>query len=464
MEAFLATDCDAWRAALDPRVEHQLLGAIDELAQFPVLDGTVLRVLELCDDADASTADIVGALERDATFSANLLRYANSAALARPIRAKTVRQAVMLVGRRTLRRLCLETATYRFLERAPGNGRTVRGQLHLHAISVAVTAAAAADAARIGGEGAHLAGLLHDVGKLLLPLAFGDEAIDAIASAHPSGAARAEREREELGVDHALAGALLAERWGCPPEVTEAIALHHGGATGLAAPTAETACVQLANAVADMLAGAEPEPALIEQALDRLGLDDAALDALAEHAGVPLGQTPSVRLEEQVADAASVAATDELTGLSTRRHWLKDVHASLTEAGRGAVVVCAVRGLATVTRTHGYGAANLVLTEVARIVSRHGRAGRIGGVVLGLWVEDGLTGAEAVAARIAEEVAAAVDAEDGPPIELSLAVASAPDDCTDFAALLEAADATLAHDAEDGQPPAATPPVMRRAA
>jgi putative nucleotidyltransferase with HDIG domain len=457
MDVFAATDRDAWRVALDPAVERRVVGAIDELAQFPVLDGTVLRVLELCDDADASTAEIVVALERDATFSANLLRYANSAALARPIRARTVRQAVMLVGRRALRRLCLETATYRFLERAPGNGRTVRGQLHLHAISVAVTASAAAESGRLGGEGAHLAGLLHDVGKLVLPLAFGDEAVDAIATRHPSGAARAELEGEELGIDHALAGALLAERWGCPPEICEAIALHHGGAIGLAAPTSEAACVQLANAVADMLAGADPEPALVEQALDRLGLDDGTLDALAEHAAVALGQAPTGRLGEQVADAAGSIATDDLTGLASRRHWLKYVHAALQEAGRGAIVVCAVRGLAGVTRKHGYGAANLVLTEVARIVSRHGRAGRIGGVVLGLWIEEGAEGARQAAARIREEVAAAVRTEDGPPIELSLAVAGAPEDGEDFASLLEVADRAIARDADDGRGAVAAP-------
>ncbi|MBA2638215.1 MAG: hypothetical protein H0U79_08375 [Solirubrobacterales bacterium] len=74
MEAFVVSDHDAWRAALDPDVEARLVRAIDELAQFPVLDGTVLRVSELCDDANATTADLVAALERDATFSANLLR------------------------------------------------------------------------------------------------------------------------------------------------------------------------------------------------------------------------------------------------------------------------------------------------------------------------------------------------------------------------------------------------------
>src|SRR4051812_47905860 len=97
-----------WRDAVAPEAESRLVGAIDQLADFPLLDGTGSRGIAIADDPETTTADLVAVLEADPTFAANLLRYANSPALARPIRAKTVRQAVMLVGRRTLRRLALE--------------------------------------------------------------------------------------------------------------------------------------------------------------------------------------------------------------------------------------------------------------------------------------------------------------------------------------------------------------------
>src|SRR3954454_6904204 len=171
-----------WRDDVSIEAEDRLLDAIDTLADFPVLDGTVQRVIAIADDPEATTADLVAALEADATFAANLLRYANSAALARPIRSKTVRQAVMLVGRTALRRLALEAATYRFFERAPGTG-SARGELHVHAIAVAApraelharptpaaaVAAAAAVHVRPHGAAPHLGGLLHDMGKLVLP-------------------------------------------------------------------------------------------------------------------------------------------------------------------------------------------------------------------------------------------------------------------------------------------------------
>ena len=124
-----------------------------ELRDFPVLDGTVRGSSPSPTTGDTTAADLVAALEADPTFAANLLRYANSATMARPIRAKTVRQAVMLVGRKALRRLALETATYRFFERAPGNGRAAASCTSTRS-RVAGVAAAAAEQVRAHGDGA----------------------------------------------------------------------------------------------------------------------------------------------------------------------------------------------------------------------------------------------------------------------------------------------------------------------
>src|SRR4051794_8299464 len=259
-----------WREGVSIDAEDRLLDAIDQLVDFPVLDGTVTRVIAIADDPETTTADLVAVLEADPTFAANLLRYANSPVMARPIRAKTVRQAVMLVGRKALRRLALEAATYRFFEKAPGTG-SARGELHLHAVAVATLAAAAAEQVRAHGDGPHLGGLLHDIGRYVLPIAFGEEACDQIAAQAPAAPERVLLERERFGIDHALAGALLAERWGVSSDVVTAIAWHHGGPTGVASPSPEIACVQVGNQGVHMAAGHEPDHVLLEGAPQRAG-------------------------------------------------------------------------------------------------------------------------------------------------------------------------------------------------
>src|SRR5206468_2643970 len=181
-----------------PKADSRVLDAVHRIGALPVLGGTVARIRTLADDPQSTTADLVAVVESDEAFSANLLRYANSASAARPIRARTIRQAITLTGRRQLVRIALEAETYRFLERFPGGAALSRGQLHVHAVNAAAYAVTAADLCGAHGDTAHLAGLLHDVGKLLMPAAFGIAAIERIACEAPDGTLRATLERRRL--------------------------------------------------------------------------------------------------------------------------------------------------------------------------------------------------------------------------------------------------------------------------
>src|SRR6185295_10251526 len=179
-----------------PSIDAQLQDAIGRIGQLPVLDRALRRVRDLAGDPESDTNELVAAIETDPGLAANVLRFANSAACARPVRAQTVRQAVTLVGRVSVGRLALEAAVCRFFELAPGTGGASRGLLHVHASHVAAVAGALAD--RAGADAAHLAGLLHDLGKLVMPLAFGEEALDEVARQHAIGAERALLEREHF--------------------------------------------------------------------------------------------------------------------------------------------------------------------------------------------------------------------------------------------------------------------------
>jgi len=419
--------------------------ALRRIGPLPVLSGTVARIRTLANDPHGTTSDLVTVIESDEAFSANLLRYANSAANARPIRARTIRQAVTLLGRRALVRIALEAATYRFLERFPGGAHLSRGQLHVHAVTVAAYAATAAELRGAHTDTAHLAGLLHDVGKLLMPAAFGVVALEEIAAEAPAGSARAALERKRLGLDHAAAGALLVGLSEPADDVTRAIAYHHGGPTGLACPSTEAACVIVADSIAHVLTGGEIDKTLLGIALERLGAGAELLDEVAERAGVaPTGASGD--LAEAVGRLEAVAHTDDLTGLHNRRSWIETVRRELASGTEGAVLICDVDGFKSVNDRHGHRAGDLVLTEVARVLARHGVAGRLGGDEFGVWVRDGAEAGRRAATAIPEDVSNSLPVElvtSDPPLGITVGMAVTPPDGAEVMELMETADREL---------------------
>jgi diguanylate cyclase (GGDEF)-like protein/putative nucleotidyltransferase with HDIG domain len=442
MEASPATDCARWESAVDADGAKDCSGAIAHLADFPVLDATVQRVIALCDDENATTADLVDALEHDPSFSANLLRFANSAAQAHPIRAKSIRQAVMLVGRRALRRLAIEAATFRFLERARGNGGAACGELHMHAVNVAACATVAANRVGVRGEAVHLAALVHDVGKLVLPVAFGAADCDAIAAEFPGGAERVRAERERFKIDHAQAGALLCLAWNLPDEVAAAVAWHHGGTDGFTVPDRAVACIQFANGVAAMIGKREPDRDLLKTAISATGVDASVFDEIAA-AALPDAPPPG-ELARRFGDEGRSGGQDRLTQLPDRACWLGEVRTALETGIAGSVLLFDVDGLAAVNAAHGTRVGDFVLTQLARAVSPHGLAGRVGGDEIALFAELTLADADDLAASIARHVVGGFAQLEGAPVRVSAGVVGAgPDtgDCGDE--LLVAAERVL---------------------
>jgi diguanylate cyclase (GGDEF)-like protein/putative nucleotidyltransferase with HDIG domain len=430
---------------LDRDAPEPLIAAVRETGKLPVLDRTVMRVVALCRDEESSTVEIIAMLEHDSAFAANLLRFANSAHAARPVRVRTVRQAVMMAGREQIARLCMEAATCRFLERAAGNGRVSAGLMQVHASAVASCALELAQRTGAAADVAHLAGLLHDVGKLIMPLAFGTATLDAIAAVAAAGPERVALEREQLGCDHALAGAVLARYSGVDAGVADAIMHHHSPDVAL---TPEAACVQVANALVGMLMGTDPDRQLLDAALSSLRLTREDLDEVIVHAG-QLGGGPTApvtggELATRIAALEREAATDELTGLANRRAW-KERARALIEPGVGAVMLCDVDRFKQVNDRNGHAVGDLVLSEVGRILSRHGLAGRLGGDELVLLTPVAHDRVPAVAEMILTQVRDAFgpDSIEGwqPGISIGIALITGPG--RDVGTLLGAADDAL---------------------
>jgi putative nucleotidyltransferase with HDIG domain len=365
---------------ISPSAEGRLQEAIGRLGQLPVLDRALRRVRELSADPESDTNELVSALEADPGLAANVLRFANSAACARPIRAQSVRQAVNLVGRVSVGRLAVEAAVCRFFELAPGTGGVSRGLLHVHASQVAAVAGALAEHAGADPEAAHLAGLLHDLGKLVMPLAFGEDALDAVAREHPIGATRARLERESFGVDHARAGDIFAREAFLEARIFNAIGAHHGDDI----PSLEAACVQAADCAVHLLLDLHADAHVLSGALAALAVDASVLDDVVPIALPAVAPTVG-GLAGRVAALERATSTDDVTGLLARAAWMAHVGGALDAGREGVVLLFDIQGLRTLDERHGHASGNVILCEVARSLTRHGRAGRLGGDQLALW-------------------------------------------------------------------------------
>jgi diguanylate cyclase (GGDEF)-like protein/putative nucleotidyltransferase with HDIG domain len=418
-----------------PEIDQAIAG----LGELPVLDRSLLRVRELSDDPEASTHELVEALQSDASLAANLLRFANSAANAHPVRASSVHQAVMLIGRRSVGRIALEAQVCTFFEQAPGSGGIARGQLHVHAVQVGACAAELARRAGTDAGAAHLAGLLHDLGKLVLPEAFGTTAVDEVAAGVPAGPLRPMAEREAFGVDHALAGARFAASAGLPQETVDAIAAHHGVGQS---PSPIARCVQVANAMVALIGGHPADHELLRTGLAELGLSMDDVDQVATTAlptAVAEAAQPS-SLAEQVSRLEREARTDELTDLLNRRYWSLAARERL--AARGAsVLICDVDHFKRINDFHGHHTGDFVLSEIGRILSANGLAGRLGGDEFAL-----ITTEADPTGEVAERILATVNGAFSDPalqVSVSIGSATAPEPGADLSELLRRADEAL---------------------
>lgn len=203
----------------------QVLERADAL---PALPEMVAKILDMLDDDQANADTLSTHISADPAVVARILAAANVGALGVSGRINSVRQAVLLLGVSRVRSITLATAIIdRFRVAAPFDVQ----RLWLHSVGVAVCAQEVARYAGLDIDAAYTAGLLHDVGQLLL---FAVAPADYAQVLH----LKAERdidivaaEREYLGVDHAEAGGELARLWKLPKNVADAIAAHHVSVT-----------------------------------------------------------------------------------------------------------------------------------------------------------------------------------------------------------------------------------------
>jgi len=260
---------------------RRLVARVEDL---PTLPRTVLRITELINDPRAAAKDLARIITDDQVLTARLLKLVNSSFYGFSQKVSTVTGAIVLIGFDAIRNLLLTTSVFDLFPSRSPRSRREQELLWDHSLACAVGAKAIGGALRHEKlEELFVAGLLHDIGKIvemtLLPAEF--ERITAAVRGR--GLLASAAESEVLGCTHADIGRLLAERWNLPAKLANVIALHHAPLEA-GAFTTEASVVHLADILARALSigsGADEKvPPLDHAAWEILRLRPEALDEI----------------------------------------------------------------------------------------------------------------------------------------------------------------------------------------
>ncbi len=264
------------------------LESIDSLPTLPVIIqelGTALR------DPDSDAQRVARIIEDDPSIMARILRVVNSSFYGGSRPTTSVQTAVARLGMDAVHNLAIMTAVYSSF----GSGKQTRfdrEEFWRHSVCTGLAATVVNDAA--GGshkttctnDMLHLAGLMHDIGKIIFDSYYPDEFSRALDLAAEEGIPLYFAEKKELGVSHDEVGAWFARRWNMSDSIAQAIQRHHDpgssdkGDDSILATICHVADYFVLNS--DVAGSGNPVPELDGGALEMLGLPRGILTDLAD--------------------------------------------------------------------------------------------------------------------------------------------------------------------------------------
>jgi len=195
-----------------------------QLVSFPEVYFQILAVLR---SPTSSASDIAEVVSRDSSLAAKLLKLVNSPFYGFPSRIDSLPRAVALLGGNELSTLALGVSAISVFKDIPPELVDMRS-FWTHSLSCAIFARLIAGQCDKQNQERHfVAGLLHDIGKLLLYKKLPYASAQALVYSRFNSVPEFESEKEVIGFDHTRIGLLLVEEWNFPRTLADSIALHH---------------------------------------------------------------------------------------------------------------------------------------------------------------------------------------------------------------------------------------------
>ena len=271
---------------------EQLAAGVQDLPSLPAV---VMELLSSIEQEDIDISVLAKKVSYDQALTAKTLRLANSSTYGLQVKVTTIQQAITFLGFQTTRNLITAAA----ITGCFPSGRCVGFHdkaFWRHSIATAACARALARRMRFNQDIAFTAGLLHDIGRLVLVTGHPDAYAQVVAWHAQHGGDWQDAEQAVLGIDHVDAGVALADHWNFSSTMRQAIAYHHApdihGAGFLAT------IVHVANAIVHALdlAGEDDElvPRVSSVAWDAMGLNEEAYLHLFRETELQFGEMSTI--------------------------------------------------------------------------------------------------------------------------------------------------------------------------
>jgi len=210
---------------MDSKTMMKKLERIEDLPTLPTILFEVNRLLE---DINTSAKKLGETIGKDQSMVVNILKLVNSAFYGFRSKVSDISSAVVLLGFNTVRNSVISVSIIKaFSGKNDLEGFDIT-EFWKHSIAVAVTSKRLAEKCRVEApDNCFVAGLLHDIGKLVLSQYFQDLFTKVWITAQKENLTFYEAEKMEISVQHPMIGSFLAKRWQFPDHLVDAVKCHH---------------------------------------------------------------------------------------------------------------------------------------------------------------------------------------------------------------------------------------------
>ncbi|MCR4316944.1 MAG: HDOD domain-containing protein [Planctomycetes bacterium] len=283
---------------------ESILKRVERIEDLPTLPHIFNKLQQMLKDPETTAKDVGAVLMEDPSLASKLLKIANSAYYGLSHEVRTISHAVVVLGYNSLRSMILGSAVVGLFKPPK---RTFQGfdrqDFWVHSVAVGAAARVLARKTRKHDpEEAFIAGLVHDIGKLILDFYFPEEFEKVLSYIAKNDAWIYDAELAVLGVSHCRIAQSLLGKWGLPEVLVDSVVYHHDveSASDKGKPLA--AIVHIADIIARTLTlgsgGDLTIPARNDAAIKILGISDIEIDLIVAEASTE-AEKASIFLENE---------------------------------------------------------------------------------------------------------------------------------------------------------------------